>query len=183
MRAKSCWTKPASNPIHRRLVLTESVDSGSRSATLARQLFSTALSELAGGDFGGKAFRITSSPLFKTSGSSLEGKEITSLPLAASSSLALCQTHSAASLSLSLLASCSPPNLRDLLPRHRPFEQQPVQGLTPLASPRPGALCVSRYGLRLTSRDVSLITLKLWASEQRRALRFLGSCMWSSSRR
>src|SRR4029450_2476634 len=56
MRAKSCWTKPASNPIHRKLVLTESVDSGSKSATLARRLFSTALSALAGEGFGGKAF-------------------------------------------------------------------------------------------------------------------------------
>ena len=28
MRAKSCWTKPASNPIHRLRVLTESADSG-----------------------------------------------------------------------------------------------------------------------------------------------------------
>ena len=89
MRGKNCWTKPASNPIRRRLVLIESVGSGFKSATLARQFFSTALSALAGEDFGGKAFRITSSPLFKTSGSSSEGKEISSLFSAASSSAAL----------------------------------------------------------------------------------------------
>jgi len=34
MRGKSCWTKPASNPIHRQL--TESVGSGFKSATLLR---------------------------------------------------------------------------------------------------------------------------------------------------
>jgi len=85
MRGKSCWTKPASNPIHRRLVLTESVDSGFKNATLERPLYSTASSELAGGDFGGKAFRITSSPLFKISEASPEGRKISSLFLAASS--------------------------------------------------------------------------------------------------
>ncbi|HEY5749078.1 MAG TPA: hypothetical protein VIU12_23580, partial [Chryseolinea sp.] len=40
-------------------------------------------------NFGGKAFRITSSPLFKTSGSSPEGRKISSLFSAASSSAAL----------------------------------------------------------------------------------------------
>ena len=126
MRAKNCWTKPASNPIHRLRVLTESADSGSKNATLERQLFSTALSGLAGGDFGGKAFRITSSPLFKTSGSSPEGRKISSLFSVASSSAALNRI-------IELPHYCSDQQSIDRSLHHlihpalsRPFRQQPV---------------------------------------------------------
>ena len=53
-KARGCWTKPASNPIHRRLVLTESVHSGFKNATLARRLFSMALSALLARALGAK---------------------------------------------------------------------------------------------------------------------------------
>ena len=63
---RSSWTRRASNPIRRKLILTEGVGNGFKSVTSQRRPFSTALSELAGADCGGKAFRITSSRPFKT---------------------------------------------------------------------------------------------------------------------
>ena len=73
-RARNSWTKRASNPIPRKLVRTEGVGSGFKSATSPSRPFTTVLSELAGADSGGKAFRITSSPPFKTSSSSPGGR-------------------------------------------------------------------------------------------------------------
>jgi hypothetical protein len=57
-------------------VVTDGVGNGFKSATSQRRPFSTALSERAGADCGGKAFRTTSSRLFKTSGSSPEARKI-----------------------------------------------------------------------------------------------------------